>query len=90
MVGNKVVRPGHRALGQLRLVVEAAREDVAECRQFDYTDRHRLVRAQRHLLAALEIYVRALEAAGLEPHPQLRGEVDLLRAVTDASRQRSS
>jgi hypothetical protein len=90
MTVEREIRPSPRALGQLRLVVEAAREDVAASRRYDNTDRTRLVRAQRHLLAALEIYVRALEAGGLEPHPQLRAEVALLRGVTDAYRQRTS
>lgn len=83
MVAERVVRPGHEALGQLRLMVEAAREDVAASRQ-DNTNRSRLVRSQRHLLSTLETYARALEAAGLAPHPQLRAEIDLLRSVSDA------
>jgi hypothetical protein len=90
MTGNTVVRPGRRALAQLGVVVDAAREEVAVSRRLDPANRDRLVRAQRHLLAALDIHVRALEAAGLQPHPQLRGEIALLRAVTGAAHQRSS
>lgn len=82
MTVERVVRPSPQLLGQLRLVLDAAREDVLENRQKDNTNRSGLLRAQRHLLAALEAYVRALEAAGLAPHPQLRAEVDLLRSVT--------
>ena len=82
MTVERVVRPGPRALGQLRLVLDAAREDVLEARQKDNTNRSGLLRAQRHLLDALETYARALDAAGLAPHPQLRAEVELLRSVT--------
>ena len=67
------------------MVIDAAREDVLANRQADNTNRFGLLRAQRHLLAALETYVRALEAAGLAPHPQLRAEIDLLRSVTSAA-----
>ncbi|GAB6984097.1 hypothetical protein [Nocardioides pyridinolyticus] len=90
MTVERVVRPDRRAFGQLRIVIDAAREDVSAYRQADNTNRFGLVRAQRHLLAALETYVRALEAAGLAPHPQLRAEVDLLRSVTAASTETST
>lgn len=85
MTVERVVRPGPRAFAQLRLVVDAARQDVLTNRQADNTNRSGLLRAQRHLLAALETYSRALEAAGLSPHPQLRAEVELLRSVTAPS-----
>jgi hypothetical protein len=82
MVEQRVVRPGPRALAQLRVIVDEARAEVAESRRLDGLERNRLVVSQRHLLAALETYVRALDEAGLAAHPQLRAEVDLLRAVT--------
>lgn len=90
MTVERAVRPDHRAFSQLRTVVDAAREEVLANRQGNNTNRFRLLRAQRHLLAALEIYVRALEAAGLAPHPQLRAEVELLRSVTAASADAST
>lgn len=85
MVVQRVVRPGPRVLAQLRLIVDEARAEVAVSRRLDGLERNRLVVSQRHLLAALETYVRALDEAGLAAHPQLRAEVDLLRAVTGAS-----
>lgn len=85
MTAERVVRPGPRSLGQLRVLLDAAREDVLEHRRKDNSNRSGLLRAQRHLLAALEAYTRALDAAGLAPHPQLRAEIELLRSVTAPS-----
>ena len=90
MTVERVVRPGPRAFGQLRLVIDAAREDVLANRQENNSNRFGLLRAQRHLLAALQTYVRALDAAGMAPHPQLRAEIELLRSVTEASTARSA
>lgn len=85
MTVQRVVRPGPRVLAQLREAVLAAREDVAASRRHDGAERNRLTRSQAHLLSALETYVRALDAAGLAAHPQLRAEIELLRAVTGST-----
>jgi hypothetical protein len=72
-------------IAQLRLAVQQAREDVLVARRLDGIDRHQLTSAQRHLLSILEVYLAALDAAGLAPHWQLRTEVHLLRGVTDTT-----
>ena len=81
------VRPGPRTVAYLWSAVEHAREEVGVARQLDGIDRSRLVAAQRNLLLALETFMRALEAAGLEPHRQLRAEAELLQGVTTAPRR---
>jgi hypothetical protein len=69
-------------IAQLRLAVQQAREDVLMARRLDGIDRHQLTAAQRHLLSILEVYLAALDAAGLAPHWQLQTEVHLLRGIT--------
>ena len=72
-------------IAQLRVAVQQAREDVLMARRLDGIDRHQLTAAQRHLLSILEVYLAALDAAGLAPHWQLRTEVHLLRGITTAT-----
>jgi hypothetical protein len=71
----------------LRRAVEDARADVAATRRLDGLNRGRLVDSQRHLLSTLEVYVEALEAAGLAPHWHMRAEVELLRGITADTRK---
>jgi hypothetical protein len=77
--------PDPRRIALLRLAVQQARDGVSVARRLDGIERHQLATAQRHLLGVLEVYVEALEAAGLAAHWQLRTEMDLLRGVIDAS-----
>jgi hypothetical protein len=74
-----------RTIAQLRLAVQQAREDLLVARRLDGIDRHQLTAAQRHLLSILEVYLEALEAAGLAARWQLRAEVELLRGITDTT-----